>query len=169
MAIATQMTVEEYLRTSFRPDCEYVDGDVLERNLGEIDHTLVQKALLLYLASREKRLDVIILQEQRMRLGHKHYRVPDLMILQGSGNPTERIITRAPIVCIEILSPEDRVSRVQKRITDYLAFGVRYVWLLDPVKKQAFVYTEGENHEVTDGLLRTENPVIEIPLDQIFD
>jgi Uma2 family endonuclease len=169
MAIATQMTVEEYLRTSFRPDCEYVDGEVLERNLGEIDHTLVQRALLYYVMSREKRLGVIILQEQRMRLGPKHYRVPDLMILQGSGNPTERVITRAPIVCIEILSPEDRVSRVQKRITDYLAFGVRYVWVLDPVKKQAFVYTDSENHDVTDGVLRTENPAIEIPLDQIFE
>ena len=169
MAIATQMTVEEYLRTSFRPDCEYVDGEVLERNLGEIDHTLVQRALLYYVMSREKRLGVIILQEQRMRLAPKHYRVPDLMILQGSDNPTERVITRAPIVCIEILSPEDRVSRVQKRITDYLAFGVRYVWLLDPVKKQAFVYTDSENHEVTDGVLRTERPAIEIPLGEIFE
>jgi Uma2 family endonuclease len=168
MAIATQMTVEEYLRTSFRPDCEYVDGEVLERNLGEIDHTLVQRALLYYVMSREKRLGVIILQEQRMRLGPKHYRVPDLMILQGSSNPTERVITRAPIVCIEILSPEDRVSRVQKRITDYLAFGVRYVWVLDPVKKQAFVYTDSENHEIKDGVLRTGNPAIEIPLTEIF-
>ena len=40
MAIATQMTVEEYLRTSFDPDCEYVDGEVLERNVGETDHGL---------------------------------------------------------------------------------------------------------------------------------
>ena len=50
MAIATQMSVEEYLRTSFDPDCEYVDGEVLERNEGEKDHSKVQKRLIVLFA-----------------------------------------------------------------------------------------------------------------------
>ncbi|HXI41245.1 MAG TPA: hypothetical protein VNH83_14775 [Bryobacteraceae bacterium] len=31
------MDVEEYLRASFDgPDCEYLDGEVVERNIGEV-------------------------------------------------------------------------------------------------------------------------------------
>ncbi len=174
MAIATQMSVEEYLRTSFDPDCEYVDGEVLERSAGEIDHNWLQRALLFYIMSREKTLGVVIIQEQRLQLNQKHYRVPDLMIVEGVGKPKERIITRPPLVCIEVLSPEDRMSRVTKKITDYLAFGVRYVWVLDPQTRQAFAYTNKENHEITDGFLRAQNPAIElppieIPLGEIFE
>ena len=169
MAIATQMSVEEYLRTSFRPDCEFVDGDVLDRNLGEIDHGWVQRAVLFYFMSREKQLGIFIIQEQRLQINARHYRVPDLMILEGVGKPKEQIITRPPLVCIEVLSPEDRMSRMLKKVADYLAFGVRYVWVLDPQTKEAFAYTDLENHEVTDGVLRTENPAIEIPLAEIFE
>jgi Uma2 family endonuclease len=169
MAIATQMSVEEYLRTSFDPDCEYVDGEVLDRYLGEIDHGWVQRAVLLYLAAREKDLGIFIIQEQRLQINSRHYRVPDLLILEGRGKPKEQIITTPPLVCIEVLSPEDRMSRMLKKIADYLAFGVRYVWVLDPQTRQAFAYTDLENHEVTDGVLRTENPAIEIPLAEIFE
>ena len=34
MAVGIQVSVEEYLHTSYRPDCDYVDGEVQERNLG---------------------------------------------------------------------------------------------------------------------------------------
>jgi Uma2 family endonuclease len=167
MAIATQMTVEEYLRTSFDPDCEFVDGEVLDRSVGEIDHNWVQRAILLYIASREKKLGVFIIQEQRMKMGPRNYRVPDLMILVGKGKPKEQIITRPPLVCIEVRSPEDRMGRMMKKVGDYLDFGVRYVWILDPQTKQAFEYTSSGMREVTD-VLCTGTPEIEIPLSEIF-
>jgi hypothetical protein len=31
---ATLVPVEEYLSTNYDPDCEYVDGQIVERNLG---------------------------------------------------------------------------------------------------------------------------------------
>jgi Uma2 family endonuclease len=167
MAIATQMSVEEYLRTSFDPDCEYVDGEVLDRNVGELDHGSVQKLLLVYLAAREKRIGIYTIQEQRLQINKTHYRIPDLMILEG-GKPKEQIITRPPLVCIEVLSPKDRMSRMQKKVIDYLAFGVRYVWVLDPQTREAFVYTDAGMREAKD-VLRTENPAIEIPLSEIFE
>jgi Uma2 family endonuclease len=51
------------------------------------------------------------------------------------------------------------------RIQDCLQMGVPYVWLLDPFTKQAYVATAAEGlREVKDGVLRTENPTIEMPL-----
>jgi Uma2 family endonuclease len=167
MAIATQMTVEEYLRTSFDPDCEFVDGEVLERSVGEIDHNWVQRTVQAYFMAREKGLDIVIIQEQRLQLSRTHYRVPDLMILLGAGKPAEQIIKRPPFVCIEVRSPEDRMGRMLKKVGDYLDFGVQYVWILDPQTKQAFEYTSSGMREVTD-VLCTDGPTIEIPLSEIF-
>jgi len=42
MATGTLVSVEEYLNTSYSPDCDYVDGEVLERNLGEREHSELQ-------------------------------------------------------------------------------------------------------------------------------
>jgi Uma2 family endonuclease len=168
MAIATQMSVEEYLRTSFDPDCEYVDGELLERNVGEKSHSKVQKRLLLWLGPREAEWGIFVAPEWRFKVTERHYRIPDVTIVAGP-EPDEQVLETRPLVCIEILSPEDRMSRMQKKIADYLTYGVRYVWVLDPRTRQAFVYTDSTMYEVKDGVLRTENPTIEIPLDKIFD
>lgn len=36
-------TVREYLRTTWSPDREFVDGRIEERDLGEKEHSLVQR------------------------------------------------------------------------------------------------------------------------------
>jgi Uma2 family endonuclease len=82
--------------------------------------------------------------------------------------PDEQVFTKPPFICIEILSPEDRMSRVQERIDDYLKFGVSYVWVLDPRSRRAWVYSKGEIREAKDGFLRTENPNFTVPLAEIF-
>ena len=40
-----QISLGDYLRTSYHPDCDYVDGEVQERNLGEFDHAVAQAFL----------------------------------------------------------------------------------------------------------------------------
>jgi Uma2 family endonuclease len=167
MAIATQMTVEEYLRTSFDPDCEYVDGEVLDRNVGEKGHSKIQWRLMAWITSHAKEWNVFCLQEWRFHLADRNYRIPDVVVVAGP-EPDEEVLETRPLLCIEILSPEDRMSKMQKKVADYLANGVRYVWILDPKSKKATVYTEAESYEVTQGMLRTENPTIQIPLSEIF-
>jgi hypothetical protein len=46
MATTTYVPVEEYLRSSFKPDAEYIDGQIEERNVGENDHSAWQKAIV---------------------------------------------------------------------------------------------------------------------------
>lgn len=38
MAESTLRPVEEYLATSYDPDVEYVDGELVRRNVGDIYH-----------------------------------------------------------------------------------------------------------------------------------
>ena len=41
-----RVSVEEYLASSYRPDCDYIDGEVQERKLGEKEHAAIQAALI---------------------------------------------------------------------------------------------------------------------------
>ena len=167
MASRTLISVEEYLRTSYRPDCDYVDGEVLERNVGEKDHSSLQKKIILYLAARESQLGICVFPEQRVQVSATRFRIPDVCVTLGE--PAEQIFTKPPFICIEILSPEDRWPRIQQRIDDYLAMGVPYVWVLDPATQTAYSATPAERtQEVTGGVLKTQNPSVEVPLGEIF-
>jgi Uma2 family endonuclease len=163
----SSIPVNEYLRTSYRPDCDYLDGVLEERNLGEKKHTRLQKALLLFLAAKEKQLGIFVIQEQRVQVSATRYRVPDLCVTLGE--PDEEIFTHPPALCIEILSPEDRLNRMMERVDDYLAMGVPHVWVLDPHTRRAWTITPVEGwREVKSGILKTENPALEVPLAEIF-
>ena len=71
------------------------------------------------------------------------------------------------MLCIEILSPEDRVSRTEPKIDEYLRFGVRHVWLIDPRERRAWLFTSEGKREATD-VLSTTNPDIQLPISDLF-
>ena len=164
-ALPALVSVEEYLRTAYEPDCDYVDGVVLERNVGEKSHAKVQKRLMWYLEQHYRAIFVI--QETRVQISATRYRVPDLCVIAGP-EPAEEVFTTPPFLCVEILSPEDRMGRMNVKIGDYLAFGVPYVWVIDPQTHKAWIYTAQGMSEVNDGVLRTQKPEITVPLVELF-
>jgi Uma2 family endonuclease len=130
MGETTPAPVEEYLNTSFADgDREYVDGRIVERNLGEIDHSDLQGRIYLCVAVNYKGLWVG--PEVRVQVAKQRFRVPDVAVVRGA-KPQGRIITTPPHLVIEVLSPDDRAGDVQEKIDDYLAFGVPCVWVIDP-------------------------------------
>jgi len=161
------ISVEEYLHTTYDPDCDYVDGEVLERNWGERDHSTLQRELILFLCDRRKMWNIFVLLEQRIQVSPTRFRVPDICIYAGEG-PREQIFRTPPFICIEILSPEDRWVRMREKIDDYLRFGVLYVWVINPRDQQAWAYTKDGSGDVRDSVLRTENPSLAVPLAEIF-
>jgi Uma2 family endonuclease len=167
MAARTQVSVEEYLHTSYDPDCDYVDGKIVERNLGELDHSDLQGRIYAHFLNRSKQLRVYPLIEQSVQVARTRFRVPDICVVAGL-RPTGQILTVPPLLVIEILSKDDRVEQMQIRINDYLTFGIRYVWVINPRTRIAWAYTKDGAHEAKDGMLRTENPAIELPLPEIF-
>lgn len=167
METRTLVPVEEYLSTVYRPDCDYVDGEVQERNLGERDHSRIQKKLLAYFIPREKEWNIEVLPEQRVQISATRFRVPDICVVRGIDD--EQIIRKPPFLCIEVVSPDDRMSRMKDRVDDYLKMGVPHVWVIDPQKKAAFQVTPVEGwREVKDGVLHTYNPSFDVPLLEIF-
>ena len=166
MSVATSVPLSEYLNTSYRPDCEYIDGEVVERNLGEAEHSLLQIALGAWFFNNRKRLRITVYVEQRVQVKATRFRVPDLSVMAGEG-PRTGIIKDPPFLCIEVLSPEDRFTKVSERVADFLQFGVRYVWVIDPRTMLATIYTPGGVHEVRNGILTTQNPDITVNLNEL--
>ncbi len=158
---------EQYLRSSYDPDVDFVDGMLEERNVGEHDHSDLQAEIVHWVRQHGKELGLNAFSELRTRIGPGRFRVPDIVIVERRRLKTT-ILEQPPIVAIEILSPEDRISRMQERIDDYLGMGTPLVWLIDPATRRAWIYRPGSIEECKDGNLRAGPPDFVLPLREIF-
>jgi Uma2 family endonuclease len=160
----TLVSVDEYLNTP-DGDCEYVDGEILERNVGEIDHASLQARILTYLATHYPKFWVAV--AVRMQVASRRIRVPDVTLVAGP-RPAGKIVTAPPHLVVEVLSPDDRAGAVQEKIDDYLVFGIPYVWVVNPGTGRGCVHTTEAAREAKDGILRTADPAIELPLPELL-
>lgn len=161
MATAAMVTVEEYLATTYRPDCDYVNGELLERNMGELNHAELQGLILEWLRSRRTTLRIRPYVELRLRVGSQRYRIPDVVVLSADA-PREQVVETPPLLCIEILSPGDTLARTWDRTQDYLSIGVPVCWIIDATDRRAWTVTSAGLVEAKDGVLRAG--AIEFPL-----
>jgi Uma2 family endonuclease len=127
----------EYLATCYSPDRDFVEGRVEERNVGEHDHAAVQAGLILWFRQRQSEWNIEVLPEQRVRVSPTKFRVPDVCLV-SLNEPVEQILTKPPLACIEVLSPEDTPRRMQECVDDYRAFGVANIWVLDPATQRGY-------------------------------
>jgi Uma2 family endonuclease len=167
MSSVAMVSVEEYLSTSYRPDCDYVDGEVRERNLGEFEHGRLQARLAMWFGNHEREWHVLVVVEQRVRVSPRHYRIPDVCVLDRN-QPIEPVFTQPPLIFIEILSKDDSLREMRERVDDYLNFGVPNVWILDPVLRKAYVCTRTGFQEPEGGVLEVTGTAVHVPLAEIF-
>ncbi len=166
MVVATHVPLEEYLRTAYRPDCDYVEGELIERNVGEYDHSRIQSALDRWFGGLEASLGIRAMPNLRVQVAPSRFRVPDICVTIGK--PAEQYLTQPPFLCVEILSPEDRMQRMMDRISDYLQFGVPFVWVIDPGSRRAYVATSSGLRVAADGVLRTSDPDLSLNLEELL-
>ena len=98
MASATQIPVSEYLKANYRPDREYVDGEIRDRNVGKWSHARVQWLLAQWFANHEREWDIIGGTEQRVQVTPTRVRVPDLVVLRPGPQP--EILVEPPLLVI---------------------------------------------------------------------
>lgn len=77
------ISVEEYLRTSYRPGCDYVDGEVVERNVGRRDHGWLQTAVAAYFFLRRRQWNITVITERRIQVNAARFRIPDVCVILG--------------------------------------------------------------------------------------
>ena len=168
MATIVSIPVEQYLRTSYRPDCDYVDGEVQERNLGERWHSSVQMMIGVIFGRHVRDWGFIPLSDQRAQVSPTRYRVPDVCVV-SSAEPFTPILHNAPVLCVEILSPEDRFSRILERVEEYLQMGVREVWIIDPRTREIWTATgDGRPTPFAGGELTLQGTSVRVSAPEIF-
>ncbi len=168
MGAATLISVEEYLHTNYDPDREYVDGEVVERNLGEKTHSIIQRNLILFIGNQAKQLGIEVFLEQRVQVSRTRFRIPDVTVIKLSQEQGE-IFTNPPHLCIEILSKDYTMQYMLKKIDDCLNFGVLYVWIISPRNRKGYVLTSEGMFEAKSGVLETKDPAISVPLAMLFE
>ena len=165
MATATQVPLREYLHTSYEPDCEWIDGEIRERTAGEGSHAFIQTFFIKFFASREELWGIRVTQELRTQVSATHFRVPDVLVMRSDA-PFEEIVTTPPLLCVEVLSPDDRMVDMQDKIDDYLAMGVPAIWVVNPRSRKGFVVDRGALIPVQ--VLTVAGTEISVSVDQIF-
>jgi hypothetical protein len=124
------ISVEEYLAASYEPDCDYLDGEVVERNWGNLDHSWTQSLLMVYLSRRYENDGIFVFPELRIKDKPIRYRLPGICLTLGF---------------------------------------VAYVWVLHPRLRIAYTAAAAECwRELKAGRVSTENPTLEVPLNEIF-
>jgi Uma2 family endonuclease len=113
-------------------------------------------------------LGILALSETRIQINPRRYRIPDISVWRDD-NIGDSIPTVPPFLAIEILSPEDRMTRVWPKIQEYLSIGVEFVWVIDLEDKSALTFSRENPVGIACDVLRTSNPAIEIPLSAAFD
>jgi Uma2 family endonuclease len=131
MATTTHVPVEVYLRSSYEPDAEYIDGKIEQRPMGEFDHASWQQAIQRWFWQHKKEWNIRVLPELRVQVAATRYRVPDVTVLDRS-RPIEQIITHPPLAVFEVLSPEDSLQRRKRKMEDYRTMGIPEIWVIDP-------------------------------------
>ena len=149
----TLVSVEEYLRTTYEPDAEYVDGVIEERPMGEDQHSEWQATLAFFFKAHRHEWNIRVRPELRTKTGERHYRIPDIAILDAS-LPREPIATVPPLIAIEILSPEDRLSRLVVRLADFEAMGVPAIYVIDPIDNSLLRFKQGRLENADTLVLR---------------
>lgn len=147
--ITTRLTLDEFLRLpETKPASEYEDGEVCRKTMPTGWHSVVQRlvAVVLSLYMRERPIGEAG-SELRCIFGppggERTY-VPDYVFVIGA-HPGFGAVNGpyygAPDLAVEILSPDDRMTRVRRKVRFYLENGVRLVWLIDPEDRTVTVMT----------------------------
>lgn len=160
-------TVQEYLRTTWSPDRELVDGRIEERNLGEIEHSIIQRYLTVLFAIKSAEWRVEVFPELRTQTKAANFRVPDVLVVRAS-DKIKRYVTSPPLIAIEIRSPEDEFSDIRKKVAEYRHFGVENIWIVDPEARLAYRYAETSLEEVRTGDLTVPGTQIRVVLSEMF-
>lgn len=141
------MTGEELLR---RPDlnpCELVDGRIVPTMPTGDEHGDVEAELLMRLRAYGKETgrgravggEVGIY----IRRNPDTVRAADVVFISKERDLRPRskgYFEVAPELVVEVLSPDDRMSRVREKLRDYFSAGVQVVWVVDPTLRRVLVH-----------------------------
>ncbi|MHB2020298.1 MAG: Uma2 family endonuclease [Candidatus Xenobia bacterium] len=159
-----------------KPGLEYIHGTVHRKSMGNDVHSFLQSQLAARLTIWRGPEHGFTVTEQRCILqveGESHIVLPDVAWFSREQVPALKggPMHVAPLLAIEILSPDDVYSEVQEKVLVYLGAGVSVVWVVDPRGRRVSIYRPGQPPVLSgsaDVLTDAWLPDLSIPLSELF-
>lgn len=168
------VSVEEYLSNPAYKHCEYIDGEILELNVGTYSHSRIQ-------VKCSRKLDEYfdmkpggyVGAELHCRLqirGKVRFHLPDIAVVLGPRSG--KYLDRGPDLVVEIRSPEDSIASQFRKLDDYFANGTKLAWVILPEEMSVIVVQPDGNvravvcGETLDG--GAVLPELKIDVDYLF-
>jgi Uma2 family endonuclease len=139
MATAAGLSLEEYLRTDYEPECELIGGALFPKPMGTLEHMAMERWLVRLLERYEQAGLGMVMHELSIRKGDDVL-IPDLVFVPSGARYERGILMDPPLLCVEILSPSQRLSTLFAKCETYHAWSVPYCWVADPIGKLAWEY-----------------------------
>jgi Uma2 family endonuclease len=136
MATSTHISIFEYLNTAYDPDLEYVDGQLVERNVGKWEHARLLILLGAWFFQHEEEWKVQTAGDIRTRVSQTRVRLPDVLLVGLAAQPP--VVEEAPVLAIEILSDGDTLAATKKKCDEYIAMGAKGVWIINPLNRSGW-------------------------------
>ena len=128
---------------------------------------LLQTFLAAWFFNHREEWRIVSLMGMRVQVEPTRFRIPDICLREPS-DPFARVLQRPPLLCVEILSPEDRMGKVRERLQDFVAMGVHDIWVIDPHARRAYVCVAGEFAEFGGDTLRIAGTEIHVRLADLW-
>jgi Uma2 family endonuclease len=135
------------------------------------NHSRVSQNLSVALDSLSDRYDVY--QQLSLKL-NGWATIPDISVYPKGTLPNDWLsdedeVSVPPLLAIEILSPKQNVQPLIDKIRQYLTYGVKSCWLLEPATRVGSVFpATGGSRGFAEGDLKDEPLGISLPLSGIF-
>ena len=139
---AVAVPMDEYLRTSYEWEPEWVDGELVERSLPNNAHSRAQSRIDHAVVAAEKACRLYARPGLRVRVAPNRWRIPDISVFAGeepSGDYPANVYS-----AIEIVSPADPARELNDKLEEYAAMGIPYIWVVDPERRRLQQYTNGD-------------------------
>ena len=137
----------------------------MERSWPDVPHSRTQVLIAFVFETLRKRFPVYTCLGLRLKLCDGLVLIPDVCVYWPE-RPASRFPDVPPLVAIEILSPDDRLTAVREKLEEYRAWGVKHVWLVDPHSRRMYTCDAGLTEVAT---LRVEEIDAELTPGDIFE
>jgi Uma2 family endonuclease len=134
-----QLTPNEYFAQIYKNwngdwegDFDYVDGVLERHDWGDYSHSEMHSQAMAWIHDQKLQSKFRALPSHTLQITPTRFRVPDISIFHRRIGNEGRATTTAPLVVIEILSPEDSFMYLQSLEADYRRMGISNIWFLDP-------------------------------------
>ena len=147
-------TAEEYDALDDRERYELVDGQLLERNMSLFSGEAAARIIAVLGAfARRHHLGRVFGSEPGLRINPRdpeHTRRADAAFISYARSPESDTgyLRVAPELVVEVVSPGDTASAVRAKVDEWLAHGVRMVWLAYPDVREVHVYAQGLHPQI---------------------